>query len=129
VAARESTSDEPAVLQLPAENAITEYRRRPQRKLSLEQQAELVAAYKTGATTYDLAEQFSLHRTTVSKLIAAAGHKVRGTGLLPHEIPDVVHRYQAGESMTSLARVFDVSKANVKKHLLEAGTRLRDTPH
>lgn len=129
LAAQGSSEKCELVPQYPAETVVTEYRRRPQRKLSTEQKAELAAAYQAGATTYELAERFSIHRTTASKIIQKAGHKIRGTGLLSFEITQVVRRYQDGESMKSLARAFKVSKANVKKHLLEQGVTLRDIPY
>ena len=40
----------------------------------------LVARYQEGATTYDLAEEFHCHRTTVSGRLKRAGVKIRGTG-------------------------------------------------
>lgn len=44
-------------------------------------------AYVAGVTTYELAERFGVHRTTVARIVRATGHKVGRTGLLPMNCP------------------------------------------
>ena len=47
----------------------TATRRSTVRKLTRDELCELVAGYKAGATVYELAEQFKIHRVTVSEVL------------------------------------------------------------
>jgi DNA-binding NarL/FixJ family response regulator len=55
----------------PAERGIV-------RKLSSEEVVVLVERYRAGATMIELAEQFEVHRTTVSAHLRRAGEKTGG---------------------------------------------------
>ena len=52
--------------------------RRTARRLSDGDVAELVTRYQEGATVYDLAKRFSIHRTTVTAHLHRRGVRLRG---------------------------------------------------
>ena len=56
--------------------------RRTARRLSESDVAELVTRYQEGATVYDLAKRFSIHRTTVSGHLHRRGVRLRGLALI-----------------------------------------------
>jgi hypothetical protein len=89
---------------LPATDKTGELRRESQsrarrtaRRLSEGDVAELVTRYQQGATVYDLAERFTIHRTTVSGHLHRRGVRLRGLSstLVPagqHGRPALVER-------------------------------------
>ena len=98
------------------------------RKLRPEQVAELVAAYKSGASTYELAEQFKIHRTTVSAHLRRQGVEMRFQGLTEGQVVQAARLYQAGWSCARLGGHFGVDGETVRHSLWAIGVVMRG-PH
>lgn len=93
-------------------------------KLPRDRAVALVAAYEAGATVYQLAEQFSIHRQTVSRILKRHGATMRHHTLTADEIGDIVRAHQAGESVYRIAERFVVQASTVRKRLHEHELKL-----
>ncbi|MEV8358494.1 sigma factor-like helix-turn-helix DNA-binding protein [Microbacterium sp. NPDC076895] len=89
----------------------------------------LVARYEAGATVYELAEAFGIHRHTVAQRLREAGVKLRRTAPTDDEITEMVQRYESGQSLARIAETIGGTTANtVKRCLLERGVAIRPRP-
>ena len=96
------------------------------RKLSEDEVAQLIEAYRAGATVYDLAGQFVIHRTTVSLHLERAGVAMRRQGLSEDQAAAAAVLYQQGWSLVRLGEKFDVAAETVRTTLRKAGVRRRE---
>ena len=74
-----------------------------QRRLSEVELDQLITGYQSGATIYELAEQFGVHRNTVSANLKRQGVGLRFQSLSPTQVADAVQFYQEGLSLLRLA--------------------------
>jgi DNA-binding CsgD family transcriptional regulator len=102
-------------------------KRRVQKHLRPAEIADLVAGYKNGATVYQLAGQYQIHRNTVSKLLELQGVPRRGRPLSPVQIEQVVALYASGQSLAKIAPKLECDPGTVRLALLKAGVRMRDS--
>lgn len=89
---------------------------------------ELVEAYEAGATVYDLAARFGIHRATVGQHLQTRGIDTQPPGLHPDDVPAAADLYRSGWSLVRIAEKFGTSGNTVRRRLLEVGIRMRD-PH
>lgn len=101
--------------------------RRTARRLSDGDVAELVTRYQEGATVYDLAERFSIHRTTVSGHLHRRGVKLRGLSLDRRPVGVATRLYQQGWSAARIGSHLGVDGSTVWRALRARGVRMRDT--
>jgi DNA-binding CsgD family transcriptional regulator len=94
-------------------------------QLSPEAVRELVAGYEDGATVYELAEQFKIHRTTVSLHLQRQGVAMRRTGLSDEQIRQAAKLYEQGLSLVRLAEHMQVNAETVRQALRKHGVRMR----
>jgi hypothetical protein len=86
-----------------------------------------VEAYLAGATVYELAGRFGIHRNTVSSILERAG------GPPPLQLADRATLigpsglYHEGDSPATIGQLFEIDPSTVRKALIEAGVRMRDT--
>ena len=94
--------------------------RQRQTRLTAEQVSELVQLYQAGQSVRQLAERFSLHKTTVSKQLEDHGIVRRATppSLTKQQVEQAVHRHRAGESCASIARSFGVHPETVRRRVV-----------
>ncbi|MCA1604115.1 MAG: hypothetical protein LC775_01195 [Acidobacteria bacterium] len=85
----------------------------------------LVAAYHDGATVYDLARQFGIHRTTVGKHLRARGVYTTPLALVPGDVPVAADLYRHGWSLARIAEKYGTTAGTVRTRLLEVGVRMR----
>jgi lambda repressor-like predicted transcriptional regulator len=96
------------------------------RKLANEEVSRLVEAYQAGATVYELAEEFKIHRTTVSLHLERAGVTMRRLGLSEEQIAAAILLYQQGWSLARLGDKFGVGAETMRTTLRKAGVRRRE---
>ena len=97
------------------------------RRLRPTEIGELVARYKGGATVYELADQFKIHRDTVSRLLERHGVTRRGRPLSPAQIEHAIALYVSGQSLARVAPQLECDPGTVRLALLKAGVPMRDS--
>jgi DNA-binding CsgD family transcriptional regulator len=102
-------------------------RRTSGRKLSATEIALLTEQYRSGATVYELAERFGIHRNTVSLHLHRHGVTMRRRSLDPSQIDHAVRLYQDGHSLARIGDRYNVDPTTVHTALRTRGVRLRDT--
>lgn len=96
-------------------------------RLNPSQVARLVRSYQDGATVYDLANTFAIHRTTATNHLKQAGIRMRG---LPPDEPTVdqmAQLYLSGLSLEKISLRTGYSAATVRTHIRSRGIATRDT--
>ncbi|GLZ06788.1 helix-turn-helix domain containing protein [Actinomadura sp. NBRC 104412] len=89
---------------------------------------QVVAAYRAGATVYELGRRFGIHRNTVSKILKRQGVRMRMGGMSPEQIDEAVNLYQEGWSLARIGKHMGVDGQTVRSRLLERGVKLRPRP-
>ncbi|TVT62481.1 hypothetical protein FNH05_00920 [Amycolatopsis rhizosphaerae] len=97
------------------------------RQLTDEQIQQLIAAYRSGATVYDLGEQFGIERRTVSNILHRREVPMRRRGLSPEQVDDAIHLYNLGWSLARVGRHLGVNHTTVLTRLRERGVPTRDS--
>jgi DNA invertase Pin-like site-specific DNA recombinase len=86
---------------------------------------QLLADYRAGATTRDLAEKYRVSKTAVTELLAAHDVPLRHQRLSPSQVADAIRLYAAGQSVTQTARSLGVSPSSVYDALKRSGVQMR----
>lgn len=89
---------------------------------------QLVAAYETGATVYQLADRFKINRRTVSQIIKRRGVETRWKRLTEGDVNEAERLYTQGWSLARVGERLGVSDDAVRLRLLKRGVQMRD-PH
>lgn len=93
------------------------------RRATPDEAAQLVAAYRAGATVEQVARQFGLHDTTVSARLAAEGVVLR-TEVLSSERKRMVTLFKEGLSMNEVGRRVGRDPKTVRATIVAAGFTL-----
>jgi DNA-directed RNA polymerase specialized sigma24 family protein len=101
--------------------------RRTARRLSDRDVAELVTRYQEGATVYELAKRFSIHRTTVSGHLHRRGVRLRGLSPDRRQVVVATRLYEHGWSVARIGSHVGVDGSTVWRALRVRGVRMRDT--
>jgi hypothetical protein len=96
-------------------------RRRTVRRLESGQVAALVEAYLEGATVYELAERFKIHRVTVSEHLHRQGVKMRRQGLEGWQIDEAAKLHEQAWALTRIAQRYGVHASTVWLALRDRG--------
>ena len=96
------------------------------RRLSESDVTELVTRYREGATVYDLAERFGIHRTTVSGHLHRRGVVMRRLGLDEQQVDLAIRLYEQGWSVARISSHCGTNGGTVWLALRARGVRLRD---
>ena len=97
------------------------------RQLSEDEVTALVTGYQAGATVYDLATRFKIHRTTVSQHLHRRGAAMRGLSLHESQVDLATRLYEQGWSVARIGSHLDVNGGTVWRALGARGVRMRDT--
>ncbi|WP_460959054.1 hypothetical protein [Parasphingorhabdus pacifica] len=97
------------------------------RRLTDDQVQQLIEGYKSGATVYELGDQFGIERRTVSAILHRHGVPMRRRGLPEEQIDDAIRLYNQGWSLARIAARMDVAAGTVRQRLHERGVTMRDT--
>jgi len=88
---------------------------------------ELVASHKAGATVYQLAETFRIHRHMVSLLLERQRVARRNRPLSPMQIDQARRLYATGQSLASVGKQLGCHANTVRLALIKVGVRMRDS--
>jgi hypothetical protein len=102
--------------------------RQAQVRLDPHQARALATSYRHGKATKELAEQFGIHRTTVTTILQRLGVELRQKGLSDEQVGEACRLYPEGWSLVRLAERYDVTDTTVRRYLLLAGVVMR-SPH
>ena len=111
----------------PPITAISGVIKQKQRRLTLEQQAEVVCRYQAGAQMNYLAQHYGVHRQTVSAILRRHGVSTRQPGLSTKQVRLAVQLYAQGNSLAVIGSKLGVDTGTVHNRLLEQGVKMRDT--
>lgn len=98
-----------------------------QRRLTLEQQAEVVRRYQAGAQMKYLAQHYGVHRQTVSAILKRHEVSTRQSGLSADQVRRAVQLYAQGNSLAVIGSKLGVDTGTVHNRLREQGVVMRDT--
>jgi DNA-directed RNA polymerase specialized sigma24 family protein len=99
--------------------------RQAQRRLQEAEAKELVAGYVAGSTVYELADQFGVHRHTVSEILERHGVARRHQRLSPEQLDLVCTLYESGLSLTKVGNRLGRPAETVRQALIKAGVEIR----
>ena len=97
------------------------------RRLPDAQVRQLIEGYKSGATVYELGDQFGIERRTASAILHRHGVPMRRRGLSDEQIADAVRLYHQGWSLARIAAHMGVAAGTVRQRLHERGVPILDT--
>jgi hypothetical protein len=97
------------------------------RQLGPHQVERLIAEYQSGATVYELGDQFGIERRTVSSILHRHGVPMRRRGLSPDQVDHAIHLYKLGWSLARVGDHLDVNHTTVLTKLRERGIPTRDS--
>jgi len=101
--------------------------RQQQTRLEPDQVTQIVAAYQSGATVYELADQFNCHRTTVSGMLKSRGVPMRRTSLTQAQVDRAVKLYETGLSLSKVGKLVGANAETVRQRLLTCGVTPRSS--
>lgn len=96
------------------------------RQLDDDQVQKLIEGYTSGATVYELGDQFGVERRTVSTILHRHKVPMRRRGLSASQIDDAVRLYDQGWSLARIGDRMGVTDGTVRQRLRERGVRMRD---
>jgi hypothetical protein len=99
--------------------------RQTQRRLRGPEIDELVAGYQAGATVYELAERFRMHRVTVSATLKRKGIALRAQPLSPTQVADATQFYHEGLSLLKVGERVGCGAECVRQALMKQGVEIR----
>ncbi|KJF18040.1 helix-turn-helix domain-containing protein [Acidithrix ferrooxidans] len=97
-----------------------------QTRLDPKQINDLVVAYQSGNTIKELAVQFQIYHTTVSKILERRGVPKRYRPLAPEQIEYAIKAYQAGSSSKMIGDLLGVDASTIWRTLRREGVNMRD---
>lgn len=98
---------------------------RTARRLESQEIDALVWAYSNGATVYELAQEFGIHRSTVSVVLEREGVARRQRLLDGDRLLLARDLYTAGNTLAQVGQVLGVSRSTVAHTLKSEGVQLR----
>ncbi len=96
-----------------------------QHLLTPEEEAEVVALYKAGRTAKEVADQFGIHRLTVSRAVRRAGGRVGREPLTAREIERAKVLYENGLPIAAVAKELSLPRESIRRQLIQAGVVMR----
>jgi hypothetical protein len=102
---------------------------RSARRLDATATERLIEAYQGGVGVTGLAQQFGIHRSTVSALLSRHGVEMRPVGLSASDVVDAARLYTDGWSVAKLGRKFGVNGTTVWRMLVATGVVTRPASH
>jgi hypothetical protein len=98
------------------------------RRLTPDEQEQVLELYRLGTSTYKLARQFATDRHTITGHLRRGGVTLRSRKkLTPPLVDQAAELYISGNSLAVIGKQFGVSPTTIGAVLKKAGMRLRDT--
>ncbi len=107
------------------QGSISRTIKQKQRRLRGAEIDKLVAGYLVGATVYELAEQFGVHRSTVSELLERRGVTRRFGPLSPAQVAMATSLYGEGLSLATVGQQLGCHATTVRDALAKVGVEIR----
>jgi hypothetical protein len=101
-------------------------RKQQQRRLSVDEQVQLIERYLSGERPYLLAEAFGIQRSSVSELLARTGVR-RSRSMTRDEINTAKELYAQGWSLVRIGKRIDRDANTIRHALIAVGVRMRDS--
>ncbi len=83
---------------------------------------DIISAYQSGATTYELAEKYNCHRRTIATQLKKRGINVTREKL---DMNDAIRMYNSGFNTKQIAAKYRMSDNAVSHRLKAAGVKMR----
>lgn len=83
---------------------------------------EIIAAYQSGASTYELAKQYNCHRSTISHQLKLHDIEVKIEKI---DINEAIVLYESGWTTKQIAEKYHMSDNAVSRRLKKAGVKMR----
>jgi len=96
-----------------------------QRRLHDPEIDELITGYLNGSTVYDLADQFSIRRQTVSEILERRGVARRYRKLSLEQLDLACRLYREGHTLTKVGSRLGRRAETVRQALMKAGVEIR----
>lgn len=90
-----------------------------------DQAKQVIAGYRSGATVYQLGDQFGIDRKTVSRILRRHNIPMRRTSLTPEQLDQAIQLHRNGWSTAQIAEHFDTTQRTVQRRLAERGIMMR----
>ncbi|MEW1735872.1 helix-turn-helix domain-containing protein [Nocardia beijingensis] len=87
--------------------------------------AEIVAAYREGASTNQLCKQYSISKGSLMKILREHGVQTRFQPMTKDEINEAARLYEAGDSLKTIAEKLGKGKGSVWTALRGRGVEMR----
>ncbi len=101
-------------------------RKQVHRRLRSAEIERLVAGYLDGLTVYQLADQFPIHRATVSLLLERQGVPRRNRPLSPDQVKRARALYATGQSLVAVGGQLGCHASTIYSALRKVGVIMRD---
>lgn|GEM_PF-2378016 len=106
---------------------VTKLTRQHRQRFTQEEIQEIVRGYtEHGLTVNQLADNYSCHRTTISKALNASGVEITIRKLTADQVKEATELYQAGRSLREIAQEIKSAKTTVNEALIKAGIEMRE---
>ena len=102
--------------------------RQRQKRLNASEVDEIVEAYLSGLSVYQLSRRFGCHRTTISNHLKSRGVAMRLTPLTESQIDHAIELYGTGLSLAKVGMLVGADAETVRQQLSKRGVQLRG-PH
>ena len=93
-----------------------------QKTLSQAEIQAVIQKYEAGASTYELADEFGCHRSTISAVLKRNGIVVTKRKV---DIAVAIQMYESGKTTTEIAKYFDTNGSVISKTLRQNGVKMR----
>lgn len=93
-----------------------------QKTLSQIEIQAVIQKYEAGASTYELADEFGCHRSTISAVLKRNGIVVTKRKV---DIATAIQMYESGKTSTEIAKFFDTNGSIISKTLRANGVKMR----
>ncbi|MEU3198819.1 helix-turn-helix domain-containing protein [Streptomyces sp. NPDC006996] len=113
----------------PSSPAIQRKRRatpRTAKQIKGDQAQQLIAAYKAGASVYELGRRFGISRQTVGDILKRHNVKTRFRKFTDEQVDVAVQLYEQGLSLARVGERLNVTGDTIRAHLLKRGVKMRD---
>lgn len=95
-------------------------------RLTKADKAEITARYSQGASSRQLAETYSVSKTSIVALLREKGISIRYQGINDSQIQEIIQHYAAGASLAATGDTYGVSAETVRNLLMKHGFTLRN---
>ena len=107
--------------------ATSRRKRTTQPRLSDEKIGQIVSAYETGKTVYELAAEYGCHRVTISAVLKRRGVALRRMPPSDEQVTEMIRLYETGLSLTQVGEHLGFSATTVLHRIRAAGRTTRNS--